>query len=95
MIEVGDLVRLKNNALHIHGLQPFGRTRWKKKHRRFRGKQIVARVTKVLVDSWDWENKQHNRIVELDVPGTFDPGRNIQVSTSWLSVIHKERKPAP
>ena len=94
MIEVNDIVRLKNEAIAAkESFACCGRTRWKRGYKRFRGKQKIARVLRIVDDSWDWRSRRHNRIVELDIPSGF--GRfNKQMSTQWLAVVKKGRKVA-
>ena len=95
MIEVGDLVRLKNSAIRAKGFcNPFGRTNYKRRDwRHFRGKNFVARVVRVVSDTWDWRSKKHNRIVELDIPDRHWPSKFREtLSTDWLAIVAKGKK---
>lgn len=101
MIEVGDLVRIKNSALRADGntLSSFNRTRYKRGYKHLRGPQIIARVTQVFNDKWDWRNRTHNRIVELDIvdtrwASTTIKSRKMMLSTHWLAILQKRKKAA-
>jgi hypothetical protein len=95
MIEVGDLVRIKNKELK--GLI-LGRTRWnKKQYKRFRGKQIIARVIRIE-ETYDWRARRLHRLVYLDVrdPSSlikkygWEP-RLCRLDSSYL-VVHRKYK---
>jgi hypothetical protein len=96
MIEVGDLVRVKNSALRA-GNNIFGsftRTRWKG-YKRFRGKQTIARVVRIE-ESYDWRSKRLHRLVTLDIPDPSPlfkdrPPRLWQLDAAWL-VVHRKFK---
>ena len=87
MIEIGDLVRIRNSALKS---SLFRRTRGFK---RFRLKQVIARVT-AIEENYDWRNRHLNRIVTLDVldPGHFYRGQ-WKLSSDWLVVHRKHKNP--
>ncbi len=96
MIEVGDLVRIKNSALKA----TFGRTRWKKKVRSFRGKQIIARVIRIE-ENYDWKIRRLHRLVTLDVKNPSSifkiygwKEKLWQLDSSWL-IVHRKLKAAP
>ncbi len=91
MIEAGDLVRIKNEHLAAKkGYALFARYRKHKLYPKLRGKQVIARVLRVLWDEYDWRRHTRNKVVELDVIDSFT-GRNQQISTDWL-VVHRKGK---
>jgi hypothetical protein len=107
MIEVGDLVRIKNKYLRASGESAldglFSRIRkWKYKNRtkadgspkpwRYRGKQRIAKVVRIISHTYEWRYKKWNTIVELDLPDPLMGGRNKIISTDYLAVHRKGHK---
>lgn len=94
MIEVGDLVRIKNCHLRATGegfATLFQRRRrdWKM----FRGRQVVARVIRIAqMDQFDMTGRWNGRLVEVDCPlRAGEIGRSIY-SEFWLQVHRKHRR---
>jgi hypothetical protein len=101
MIEVGDLVRIKNKYLKADIGAIF--SRWRKsghnrkadgswKPMKYRGKQVIAKVLRIAVKEYDWRSKSWRIVVELDVPERHSFGgrpRNMLVSTDFL-VVHRK-----
>lgn len=101
MIEVGDLVRIKNKHLKADIGAIFSRWRWLKsgqnrkadgslKPMKYRGKQVIAKVLRIAIKEYNWRSKSWRIVVELDVPESFGGRtRNMLVSTDLL-VVHRK-----
>jgi hypothetical protein len=105
MIQVGDLVRIKNENLRPDLGSLFSRWRRSSKIRRadgsckplkYRGKQKIAKVLRIVKSGYNWRNKSWNTIVELDIPErhSFGEPRNMLISTDFL-VVHRKGKSKP
>ena len=89
-IEAGDLVRFKNDALKAsNSCGCMQRTRYKGGYKRFRGKQKIAKVIRVVENYWDWRSRTHNQVVELDMPDDLFHRPTRMISIHLLTLFRK------
>lgn len=91
MIQVGDLVRIKNK--HLRPTNILGcMTRTGKLFKRYRGRQVIARVIRLVHPGhFDRGGKWNGAIYELDTPSRHGAGRNV-LNEYWLQLHRKTRR---
>lgn len=91
MIQVGDLVRIKNR--HLRPSNIFScMTRRGRSFKKYRGRQIISRVIRLVHrGGFDRSGKWTGAVYELDTPGRFAFGRNI-LNEHWLQLHRKNRR---
>ena len=91
MIEVGDLVRIKNKFLRASNMLSC-MSRRGKSFKKYRGRQAIARIVRLVhPGGFDIRGRWCGAIYELDTPCRFGSGRNI-VNEFWLQLHRKNRR---
>lgn len=92
MIQIGDLVRIKNSHVRASGWTHFSRRR-KRDWKSFRGKSKIYKVVKILNPGGFDRNGWCDAVVQLDKPIRDDDKiRHSDIlSTFWL-VLHRRGK---
>jgi hypothetical protein len=93
MLKVGDLVRIKNKYLKRDVIiSPFNRSRYKGRYKRFRGKNRIARIVRIVhPESFDVYGIYRNAIYELDIPSRLGFSRSEIINGDYL-VLHRRHE---